>query len=131
MSVPPVPASPSLESASPDAAVTLPVKRSEIFGWCCFDFANSAFTTIIITVVYSKYFTSYVAADGSYQCRPLNAAAKAVRPTCAAGYQASYAAKDGSFGCRPLPKPAPKTQCPPDLVYFENANGTFGCRKPR
>lgn len=63
MSVPPVPASPSLESAPPDAAVSPPVKRSEIFGWCCFDFANSAFTTIIITVVYSKYFTAYVAAD--------------------------------------------------------------------
>lgn len=81
------------------------------------------------------YQASYVAADGSYQCRPLSAAAKATRPACAAGYQASYAAQDGSFGCRPMPKPAPKpvpkTQCPPDLVYFENANGTFGCRKPR
>ncbi|HEY8933460.1 MAG TPA: MFS transporter, partial [Rariglobus sp.] len=39
-----------------------PVKRSEIFGWCCFDFANSAFTTIIITVVYSVYFQKIVAA---------------------------------------------------------------------
>ena len=39
-----------------------PVKRSEIFGWCCFDFANSAFTTIIITVVYSVYFQKVVAA---------------------------------------------------------------------
>ncbi len=38
-----------------------PVKRSEIFGWCCFDFANSAFTTIIITVVYSVYFQKIVA----------------------------------------------------------------------
>jgi hypothetical protein len=77
------------------------------------------------------YQASYVAADGSYQCRPMNAAAKSVRPACAAGYQASYAAQDGTFGCRPIPKPAPKTQCPPDLVYFENPNGTFGCRKPR
>ncbi len=38
-----------------------PVKRREIFGWCCFDFANSAFTTVIITVVYSVYFSSVVA----------------------------------------------------------------------
>ncbi|MBP6508782.1 MAG: MFS transporter [Opitutaceae bacterium] len=38
-----------------------PVKRREIFGWCCFDFANSAFTTIIITVVYAVYFTGVVA----------------------------------------------------------------------
>ncbi len=38
-----------------------PVKKSEIFGWCCFDFANSAFTTIIITVVYAVYFAKVVA----------------------------------------------------------------------
>jgi UMF1 family MFS transporter len=39
-----------------------PVKKSEIFGWCCFDFANSAFTTVIITVVYAVYFQNVVAA---------------------------------------------------------------------
>ncbi len=39
-----------------------PVRRREIFGWSCFDFANSAFTTIIITVVYAVYFNSVVAA---------------------------------------------------------------------
>lgn len=44
------------------AASQAPVKKSEIFGWCCFDFANSAFTTIIITVVYSVYFQKVVAA---------------------------------------------------------------------
>ncbi len=38
-----------------------PVKKREIFGWCCFDFANSAFTTVIITVVYSVYFLQVVA----------------------------------------------------------------------
>ncbi|MFZ5807577.1 MAG: MFS transporter [Verrucomicrobiota bacterium] len=38
-----------------------PVRKREIFSWCCFDFANSSFTTIIITVVYSVYFTSVVA----------------------------------------------------------------------
>ncbi|WP_162525337.1 MFS transporter [Rariglobus hedericola] len=37
-----------------------PVKKSEIFGWCCFDFANSAFTTIIITAVYFVYFQKVV-----------------------------------------------------------------------
>lgn len=40
-----------------------PVKRSEIFGWCCFDFANSSFTTIIITVVYATYFSKVIAGD--------------------------------------------------------------------
>lgn len=38
-----------------------PVRRREIFGWCCFDFANSAYTTIIITVIYSVYFSNVVA----------------------------------------------------------------------
>ncbi len=40
-----------------------PVKRREILGWCCFDFANSAFTTLIITVVYAVYFKKVVAAN--------------------------------------------------------------------
>ncbi len=38
-----------------------PVRPREIFGWCCFDFANSAFTTIIITVVYAVFFIEVVA----------------------------------------------------------------------
>lgn len=42
----------------------MPVKRREIFGWCCFDFANSAFTTIVITVVGLPYFKAVVA-DGA------------------------------------------------------------------
>ena len=51
--------------ADPSALVTPPVppvRKREIFGWCCFDFANSAFTTIVITVVGLPYFVSAVAA---------------------------------------------------------------------
>ena len=40
------------------------VKRREIFGWCCYDFADSAFTTIIVTVAFSVYFTEVVAGGG-------------------------------------------------------------------
>ena len=57
-SVAPLPSSGA--RVSPAAAFP-PVKRSEIFGWCCFDFANSAFTTIIITVIYAQYFMGVVA----------------------------------------------------------------------
>lgn len=39
-----------------------PVKKREIFGWCCFDFANSAFTTVITTAVYLVYFKNVVMA---------------------------------------------------------------------
>jgi UMF1 family MFS transporter len=38
-----------------------PVRRREIFGWCCFDFANSAYVTIIVTVIYFPYFSKVVA----------------------------------------------------------------------
>lgn len=39
-----------------------PVRRREIFGWCWYDFANSAFITVIITVIYGPFFTGVVAA---------------------------------------------------------------------
>ena len=45
------------------SAAAQPVKKREIFGWCCFDFANSAFTTIVITVVGLPYFTAVVAGN--------------------------------------------------------------------
>ena len=38
------------------------VCNREIFGWCCYDFANSAFITVVITVVFGPYFTGVVAA---------------------------------------------------------------------
>ena len=40
------------------------VSRRERWAWCAYDFANSAFTTIIVTVGYSVYFTRVVAPDG-------------------------------------------------------------------
>ncbi len=44
------------------AAVNPPVRKREIFGWCCYDFANSAFVTVVITVVFGPFFTGVVAA---------------------------------------------------------------------
>ena len=35
--------------------------KSKIFFWTLFDFANTAFSVIIVTVIYSKYFSIYVA----------------------------------------------------------------------
>ena len=37
------------------------VKKREIVSWYFYDFANSAFTTLIVTVAYSVYFKFYVA----------------------------------------------------------------------
>lgn len=39
------------------------IKKSEIFGFCLFDFANSAYTTIIITTLFSVYFTSKIGSE--------------------------------------------------------------------
>ena len=37
--------------------------RRGLFGWCLYDWANSAFPTVITTLVFSAYFTSAIAAD--------------------------------------------------------------------
>ena len=39
-----------------------PVSRRELWAWCLYDFANSSFTTLIVTVAYSVYFVQVVAA---------------------------------------------------------------------
>ena len=42
---------------------TIPVGRRELWAWCLYDFANSSFTTLIVTVAYSVYFVQVVARD--------------------------------------------------------------------
>jgi len=37
--------------------------RRGVWGWCMFDFANSAYVTVIITFVFATYFTQGVAAS--------------------------------------------------------------------
>jgi UMF1 family MFS transporter len=37
------------------------VRKREIFGWCCYDFANSAFITVVITVIFGPYFAGVIA----------------------------------------------------------------------
>lgn len=38
-----------------------PGRRGNIFAWTLFDFGNTAFSVIIVTVIYSRYFTGHVA----------------------------------------------------------------------
>ena len=42
-----------------------PVQKREIFGWAMFDFANSSYTTVVITAVYAGFFTEHVVPAGS------------------------------------------------------------------
>ena len=39
---------------------TPPVKKREIFGWAMYDFANSSYTTVVISFVYSAFFTAQI-----------------------------------------------------------------------
>lgn len=38
--------------------------KKEVFGWAMFDFANSAYTTNIVTVIFALYFTQAVVPEG-------------------------------------------------------------------
>jgi UMF1 family MFS transporter len=40
------------------------VKKREVFGWAMFDFANSGYTTVVLTAVFAAYFVGAVA-DGA------------------------------------------------------------------
>jgi UMF1 family MFS transporter len=40
-----------------------PAEAKELWAWCLYDFANSSFTTLIVTVAYSVYFVQVVARD--------------------------------------------------------------------
>jgi len=42
------------------------VKRSEVFAWAMFDFANSGYTTVVLTAVFSTYFVGAVAGNAAW-----------------------------------------------------------------
>ena len=37
--------------------------RRKVVAWAFYDFANSAFTTLVVTFVYATYFTTSIAPD--------------------------------------------------------------------
>ena len=39
-----------------------PAQRRELAAWALFDFANSGYTTVVLTTIYSAYFVGVVAA---------------------------------------------------------------------
>ena len=43
------------------SALTADVKLREVWAWSMYDFANSGYTTVVITAVFSAYFVSVVA----------------------------------------------------------------------
>ncbi len=42
------------------------VGRREVFGWAMYDFANSGYTTVVLTAVFNAYFVSVIAGNASW-----------------------------------------------------------------
>ena len=42
------------------------VQRRELFGWAMYDFANSGYTTVVITAVFAAYFVGGVAGGADW-----------------------------------------------------------------
>lgn len=53
-------------SAVSSQALAPGVRKSEVFGWAMYDFANSAYTTVVITAVYNAYFVATVCANADW-----------------------------------------------------------------
>lgn len=45
----------------PQAALNEGVRRRELLGWALYDFANSGYTTVVLTAVFNAYFVAVVA----------------------------------------------------------------------
>jgi UMF1 family MFS transporter len=51
-------------SINPASSVP-PVTRRELFSWAMYDFANSGYTTVVLTAIFSAYFVGVVAGNGA------------------------------------------------------------------
>jgi UMF1 family MFS transporter len=50
----------------PQDALHPGVRKREVFGWAMYDFANSGYTTVVLTAVFSAYFVGGVAGGASW-----------------------------------------------------------------
>ena len=50
----------------PQDALNPGVRRREMFGWAAYDFANSGYTTVVLTAVFSAYFVGSVAGGADW-----------------------------------------------------------------
>src|SRR5258707_3342861 len=52
--------------APPVSALNPGVARREVFAWAMYDFANSGYTTVVLTAVFNAYFVSIVAGNAEW-----------------------------------------------------------------
>ena len=50
----------------PQNALNPGVRKREVFGWAMYDFANSGYTTVVLTAVFNAYFVSVVTGGASW-----------------------------------------------------------------
>ena len=50
----------------PQDALNAGVKKREVFGWAMYDFANSGYTTVVLTAVFGAYFVAGVAGNAPW-----------------------------------------------------------------
>ena len=50
----------------PQQALNPGVRKREVFGWAMYDFANSGYTTVVLTAVFSAYFVGVVAGGADW-----------------------------------------------------------------
>jgi MFS transporter, UMF1 family len=53
-------------SEGAQSALNPGVKRREVFGWAMYDFANSGYTTVVLTAVFNAYFVASVAGNAPW-----------------------------------------------------------------
>jgi UMF1 family MFS transporter len=58
--------SPSRDLRAPHPAGVPPVRKREILAWAFFDFANSGYTTVVITAVFNAFFVSVIAGKSGW-----------------------------------------------------------------
>src|SRR3954451_22551051 len=50
----------------PQSALRPGVRKREVFGWAMYDFANSGYTTVVITAVFAAYFVGGIAQGAAW-----------------------------------------------------------------
>ena len=52
--------------SSNSVATTIPVTRREVWSWAMYDFANSGYTTVVITAIFNAFFVGVVAGGADW-----------------------------------------------------------------
>jgi UMF1 family MFS transporter len=66
----------------PQDALNDGVRKREVFGWAMYDFANSGYTTVVLTAVFNAYFVAGVAGGAEWATLAWTAALGVSRALC-------------------------------------------------